>query len=119
MQRNELILIAVAMLAGCTNFEPRDKVATYEPETEQLTLPYPCPDWSQSQTSNYLNAPHSNFGCAVNTNSALQLADPADLHMGHGSPTPDTEVTTRVVEQYRAGDLPQPLTPIQSTGSSE
>jgi type IV pilus biogenesis protein CpaD/CtpE len=115
MQRNGLILIALALLAGCTNFEPREKVASYDPETEQLTLPYPCPDWSQSQTSNYLNAKHSNYGCAVNTNSALQVVDPADLHMGHGTLTPDTEVTTRAVQQYRAGDIPQPLSPLQST----
>lgn len=117
MKRNAILMMAVLLLAGCTNFEPRDKTASYDPETGDLALPYPCPDWSQSQTSNYLNEKHSNYGCAVNTNAALQVADPADLHMGYGGTnTPDTEMTTRVVRQYREGELPQPLTPMQSTG---
>jgi hypothetical protein len=111
------IVCGLLVVAGCSNFEPREKTAKYDPDTKQLVMPYPCPDWSQSQTSNYLNQPHSNFGCAVNTNAALQLDDPSDLHRGHGDARPDTGITTRVIEQYRAGDLPVPLTPIQDTGS--
>ena len=115
MIRSFVLVGMMALLAACSNFVPREKVATYDPETRRLTLPHPCPDWSQSQTHNYLNQPHSNYGCAVNTNAALQLEDPEDLVRGHGTKGPDTETTTRVIEQYRAGDLPAPLTPQQST----
>jgi pilus assembly protein CpaD len=113
-------MMAVALTAcDAQNFTPNPKVATYDPQTRALTLPQPCPDWSQTQTQNYKNEPHSNFGCAVNTNLAVQLENPEDLHHGHGKATPDTETTTRVIEQYRAGDLPVALTPIQSTGTGE
>jgi type IV pilus biogenesis protein CpaD/CtpE len=104
----------MTLLAGCSNFTPREKVAIYDPATHALVLPHPCPDWSQSQTSNYLNEPHSNYGCAVNTNSALQVADPHDLLRGHGENTPDTGITTKVVEDYRAGKLPVALKPNQT-----
>lgn len=108
-----IVLLAVSLVA-CDNFTPSDKQAVYDPSSKTLTLPHPCPDWSQSQTSNYLNENHSNYGCAVNTNSALQVADPADLHMGHGDNRPDTGITTKVVEDYRAGKLPVPLLPNQA-----
>lgn len=108
------VMLLALSLAACDNFTPSDKKAVYDPVSKTLTLPHPCPDWSQSQTSNYLNENHSNYGCAVNTNSALQVADPADLHMGHGDNRPDTEVTTRVIQDYRAGDLPAALVPNQS-----
>ena len=110
----KVIAITMVLLAGCDNFTPREKQASYNPESKTLTLPHPCPDWSQTQTSNYLNEPHSNYGCAVNTNSAMQVADPNDLVRGHGDNRPDTEVTTRVVEDYRAGIIPEPLVPNQT-----
>ena len=116
MMRNSLILLMVLTLGACTNFVPREKVAHYDRDTRALTLPYPCPDWSQSQTSNYLNQPHSNYGCAVNTNAALQLEDPEDMIRGHGTKGPDSAISARVLEQYRSGDLPVPLTPQQSSG---
>lgn len=111
-----ILLLSLAACGG-NNFTPREKVATYDPETKALTMPYPCPDWSQSQTSNYLNELHSNFGCAVNTNLAVQLEDPADLHRGHGSAGPDAETSEGVIESYRAGELPVELKPLQSNGS--
>lgn len=114
MMRLGMVLIGMAALAGCTNFTPREKVASYDPESKALTLPHPCPDWSQSQTSNVLNETHSNYGCAVNTNSAIQVADPHDLVRGHGDIGPDTGITTRVIEDYRAGNLPVALVPNQS-----
>lgn len=109
-----VVLLAMSLTA-CDNFTPNDKKAVYDPVSKTLTLPHPCPDWSQSQTSNYLNENHSNYGCAVNTNSALQVADPADLHMGHGDNHPDTGITTKVIEDYRAGKLPVSLVPNQSS----
>ena len=114
-----VVVMMVMLLGACDNFTPREKVATYDPETKALTMPYPCPDWSQSQVHNYKNQVHSNYGCAVNNNLAIQLEDPEDLHHGHGDAHPDTEVTTGVVQQYRAGKLPVALTPMQSTGTGQ
>lgn len=119
--RNTLMLGMLLALGACSNyanFEPRDKTAQYDPHTGELTMPYPCPDWSQSETQNELNYPHSNYGCAVNTNSALQVAEPSDLYRGHGAPGPDTEATTSVIQLYRAGKIPVALTPMQDTGTS-
>jgi type IV pilus biogenesis protein CpaD/CtpE len=117
MLRIIMMMVVMGALTACSNFVPNEKKAVYDPETKQLTMPYPCPDWSQSQTHNYLNQPHSNYGCAVNTNSALQVADPADLQRGHGDNNPDTGITTRVIERYRAGDLPVALVPQQASSS--
>ena len=118
MVRYGLIIMVMSGLAACTdNFEPREKAATYDPVTGELTMPYPCTDWSQSQTQNYQNHIHSNYGCAVNTNSALQIAEPSDLYRGHGDDGPDIETTTRVVQRYRTGELPVALTPQQSSNT--
>ena len=119
MKQLGLIILITLALTACDNFTPREKTAKYDPATRELTLPYPCPDWSQTQVHNYLNEPHSNFGCAVNTNAAIQLENPADLHHGHGQNTPDTEITADVVKKYRAGDLPAPLNPVQSISGGQ
>lgn len=114
-----LMMVALALAACDTGFEPREKVATFDAEKGGLVMPYPCPDWSHPQGRNYGNFSHSNYGCAVNTNLAVQLEDPEDLKHGHGVTTPDIETTTGVVGAYRAGEIPQPLTPLQSTGSEQ
>ena len=121
MRTRSVVAIAAVMmlLAACDNYTPRKKEATYNPVTRELTLPYPCPDWSQSQDNNYKNEMHSDYGCAVNNNLAIQLENPEDLHHGHGQTSPDTEVTTGVIKQYREGKIPVALTPIQSTGTGE
>lgn len=119
MRHFGLMLMVAFALAACDNYTPREKVAVFDPETQELVMPYPCPDWSQSQVHNYENQLHSNFGCAVNTNAAVQIEDPRDLHRGHGDSNPDTEVTTRAVSLYRSGDIPVALTPIQSSGTGQ
>ena len=105
-------------VSACDNFTPAAKTGGYNPVTKQAILPGPCPDWSQSQTGNVLNEVHSNFGCSVNTNLILQLDDPHDIVQGHGTNKPDNNITTGVIESYRAGKLPLSSTPIDTTGSS-
>lgn len=117
------LMTTALFLTACTDdFVPRDKTATYDSATGTLDLPYPCPDWSHSSLINYDNSLHSNFGCAVNTDSAQQLANPEDIAHGRASEnsaSPDSEISEGVIEQYRAGKIPQPLQPIQgSNGSS-
>lgn len=119
MLQRPLIISCLLAVAACSNFVPTPKTAVVDAAAKTITMPHPCPDWSQSQTSNYLNQPHSNYGCAVNTNSTLQVADPNDLVRGHGDNRPDSHISQRVIQQYRAGDIPVPLTPLQSTGSGQ
>ena len=115
-----LLSLLLLALAACSEggFVPNPKTVSLDADSGALIMPHPCPDWSAPADANRLNTVHSNFGCAVNRNSALQLADPNDLVRGHGDNRPDTITTTRVVERYRAGELPAPLSPIQSTSSS-
>lgn len=118
--RKPLLLAVCCVVSACSNFTPTDKTASYDAMTGTMYLPAPCPDWSQSQTGNFLNEPHSNYGCAVNTNAALQLDDPRDLHRGHGNNRPDSGITADVISNYRAGKIPLPSTDssTSTTGSS-
>jgi len=50
------------------------------------------------------NAPYKNFGCAVASNLAAQIADPRDLY-SPAPPTPaDAERKSTVLDHYRKGD---------------
>lgn len=114
-----LTLSALALTAcGGDDFYPRAKTAEYNPQTGQIDMPYPCPDWSHSSVVNYDNSPHSNFGCTTATNTAQQLAYPEDLAGRSNSAvsdTPDTEITSHIVDQYRSDKIPQPLAPMQAS----
>ena len=61
-----------------------------------------CPDWSASLDMNYNNAVSSNFGCAVNSNTAAMVADPQDLLEGKKGSS-ETLVTTsnKAISSYR------------------
>lgn len=110
-----ILACAMSILAAC-DYEPKPKETSYDPTVNAAVLPHPCPDWSHPTVGNYDNSTHSNYGCAVNTNFGLQVADPHDIAQGHGDVGPDTETTVRVIERYREGELPEPLAPQQSTG---
>lgn len=116
-----IAILPILLLTACgDDFTPRDKTAAYDPATGGLEYPYPCPDWSHSTVVNYDNSPHSNYGCAVNNNLAQQLAYPEDI--AHGRPSDlshgaDAETTTRVIERYRAGEIPEPLVPMQASAA--
>ncbi len=119
--RKIVLSLPVLLLTACADdFVPREKVARYDAETGGIEYAYPCPDWSHSSIANYDNSFHSNYGCAVNNNLAVQLANPEDLDHGRASAesgSPDTETTARVIERYRAGEIPAPLVPAQAAGS--
>lgn len=108
-----LILCCLALSACGPDYVPREKTADVDPQTGWVVPPYPCPDWSHSARVNYDNSLHSNYGCAVNNNLAVQLADPWDLKEGRGSNTGNAVQSIRAMELYNAGELPQPLTPMQ------
>jgi len=113
---HRLILVAFLLLAACNDFVPREKVASLDEQTGEIILPHPCPDWSQNATINYDNSLHSNYGCAVNSNLAVQLENPGDLTQGYASPHgPDMEMGVRTLQRYRAGEIPAALTPMQDS----
>ena len=114
--RISILIAALFGLAACssTDITPREKVATVDATTGYAIPPHPCPDWSQDATINYDNSNHSNYGCAVNNNIAVQLADPWDLHQGIGSNSGNTDMGIRTIERYRAGELPVALQPTQA-----
>lgn len=61
-----------------------------------------CPDWSDARTGEPVSGTHSNYGCAINSNLAAMVADPADLVLGQaGSPTGDAGETSKAVRTYR------------------
>ena len=116
-------LLPLLILSACADdFTPQPKTARYDPSLPGgIAYPSPCPDWSHSSTINTDNSVYSNYGCATNTNLARQLAYPEDLDHASGSNAtgPDTETTTRVLERYRAGEIPKELTPVQgATGGN-
>ncbi len=113
MKHAYLIPTILALLTACDDYVPRDKTVQYDPAEQRLVYPHPCPDWSHNPVVNYDNSLHSNYGCAVNTNLAVQLEDPRDLHRGSGDAGPDAEITTHVITRYRAGEIPAPLEPQQ------
>lgn len=61
-----------------------------------------CPNWSIPSQPNYDNRALPNFGCGVNQNLAMQVADPVDLIHGQaGSPAVDAATAAKAVMMYR------------------
>lgn len=109
---------ALLFLTGCAAdaYVPVEKTATYDASMHAAVPPHPCPDWSHAADVNYDNSLHSNYGCAVNNNIAVQLENPRDLVKGRGSKGGfDLEGNVRTIELYRAGEIPLPLEPQQTT----
>ena len=112
------LVLSLIVLAACSDGTPTPKEPVYDAATNRIIPAGPCPDWSQTSEDNYDNSVHSNYGCAVNNNLAVQVANPRDWAEGHGAEGPDTEITGTVIQRYRAGEIPVPLTPVQG-GESE
>ncbi|WP_174291289.1 CpaD family pilus assembly protein [Sphingomonas bacterium] len=61
-----------------------------------------CPDWSRNESSEFNSNTSSNQGCAINSNLAAMIADPADLVRGQpGSGTNDPATSYRAIDAYR------------------
>jgi pilus assembly protein CpaD len=61
-----------------------------------------CPDWSLQSTPNFNNNTASNYGCAINSNLAAMVANPADLVRGQpGAETIDQQTSTKAIDAYR------------------
>ena len=115
--KRTIVFLALLSLAACSDYEPVKKEFKVDPVTHRVTLPSPCPDWSQVHPGNYDNSRDSNFGCATENNIAVQLADPGDAIKGHGEGS-DTQASTRAIQRYRAGEIPVPLQPVNDIGGN-
>jgi pilus assembly protein CpaD len=61
-----------------------------------------CPDWSAKSDANFANATSPGFGCAVNGNMAVMVADPEHLLQGaEGTGTTTVMSSTKAIEAYR------------------
>jgi pilus assembly protein CpaD len=73
-----------------------------------VTLPG-CPDWSRRSGTDFANLPHSNFGCATQTNLGLMIAEPRDLVRGRTLGPADGIQQAEGVVRYREGKQPDLL----------
>ena len=61
-----------------------------------------CPDWSRDATNEFEANTSSNFGCAINSNLAAMIANPADLVRGkEGAETTDAAASYKAIDTYR------------------
>lgn len=80
-----------------------------------------CGDWSTDPSINHSNDVHSNFGCTLQRNFGLMVADPADLVRMRDAQSIDAQNANRVLQKYRTGlspaSIPSELHKERATGS--
>lgn len=72
-----------------------------------VVTPPACPDWSRESGLDYANRPHTNHGCAMETNLGLMIADPRDLVRGRTLGPADGVHQADAIVRYREGELPE------------
>ncbi len=61
-----------------------------------------CPDYSRDSAHEFDSNTSSNFGCAINSNLAAMVANPADMVRGRdGGTSTDPRVSYRAIDAYR------------------
>ena len=87
-----------------------------------------CPDWKAPSAPNFNNETMSNYGCAINSAFAAQVANPVDLIHGRGGSAASDGVTgAKAVQMYRdwpltavtPGQSLRPLKTVESTTSGK
>lgn len=77
-----------------------------------------CTNWEGRSSTNFNNATHDGFGCAVNGNLAAMVADPEHLVQGATSTGETLMMTsTKAIETYR-GKAPTGTRDLSSTSSA-
>jgi pilus assembly protein CpaD len=66
-----------------------------------------CPDWSRESGTDFANLPHSNLGCATETNLGLMVAEPRDLVRGRTLGPADGTREAEAIVRYRTGRVTQ------------
>ena len=86
-----------------------------------------CPNWSTPAQPNWANRSMSNFGCGVNANLAMQVANPQDLIHGREGPSAiDASTGAKAILLYRSwpltaikeGQEKRPFKPVEDTTMS-
>lgn len=67
--------------------------------------PLACGKSWNDLTASRDNQTQSNFGCALTSNMAMQVADPRDIQRPHGADPADAGRRTTVLEKYRKGEI--------------
>lgn len=62
-----------------------------------------CGDWSGQTGFDPSNLPHTDFGCSVQRNVGLMIANPGDLSVSGGRLHHDSQTSDRVIRTYRRG----------------
>ncbi len=70
-----------------------------------VVTPPACPDWSRRSGLDFANQPHSNFGCATETNLGMMIANPKDLIRGRKLGSADGVHQAEGIVRYREGQL--------------
>jgi len=61
-----------------------------------------CPNWSRASEPDFGNRSMSNYGCGVNSNLAMQVANPQDLlHGREGNSAVDASTGAKAILMYR------------------
>ncbi len=64
-----------------------------------------CPNWDRHSNGDFAGSTPSNYGCAVNSNVAAMVADPAHLVRGErGDGSGDPRTTNRAIGAYREAE---------------
>jgi len=107
-----LRLMAAGIPASSLAVMPGDRGAsdsvTFRYDRFHASVPS-CGDWSSNATTNRYNQLHANFGCAVQRDFGLMVADPADLVRMRDTSSTDAQNSNRVLQKYRAGQSPASL----------
>jgi len=83
-----------------------------------------CPNWSVASQPNFENRSMSNYGCGVNSNFAMQVANPEDLLHGREGPAAvDAATGAKAIQMYRNwpltgivdGQMKRPFKPVEDT----
>ena len=62
-----------------------------------------CPNWRVASQPDWDNKTMSNYGCAVNSNLAAEIANPEDLVHGRaGDTVTDAMTASRAIDMYRS-----------------
>lgn len=114
-----MVLSAAPVTAGAI---PSDMVRVVVSRT-RAEVPN-CPNWSVPSQPNFENQSMSNFGCSVNSDLAMQVANPEDLFHGRQGPaTVDAIAGAKAIQMYRdwpltgvkEGQQKRPLNTVEST----
>jgi pilus assembly protein CpaD len=104
-----LRLLAAGIPASSLAVMPAERGAadtvTFRYDRFQVSVPN-CGDWSANPTINRSNDVHSNFGCALQRDFGLMVADPADLVRMRDAMSADSQNSNRVLQKYRTGQSP-------------